>query len=207
MRVTISALVKQIETYMKYPESIAVFCGASNHVAETHLEIGQELGKEFADHNIRLVYGGGDCGVMGAIANSVMDHGGAVTGVFPKTLADLEDEHEGLTESIVVDTMHQRKEIMYKRSKAFIILPGGFGTMDEMFEIITWKQLRLHNKPIIVFNHNGYWNHLIALMDNIIAKNFAKKEVSTFYQVVDDMPSLMEAIEVSDYSDDRAELL
>lgn len=192
---------------MKFPKSAAVFCGASNDVAQTHLDIGKELGEEFAKHNIRLVYGGGDCGVMGAIANSTMSNGGEVTGVFPHTLKNIENEHENLTEIIMVDTMHQRKEIMYKRSNAFIILPGGFGTMDEMFEIICWKQLKLHNKPIIVFNHNGYWNHLVALMDNIIAKGFAKKEVHTFYEVVDDMPSLMEALEVSDYSDDRAELV
>ena len=192
---------------MKYPESIAVFCGASNDVAETHLEIGKELGKEFAQNDIRLVYGGGDCGVMGAIANATMADGGKVTGVFPHSLKDLESEHESLTEIIMVDTMHQRKEIMYQRSKAFIILPGGFGTMDEMFEIICWKQLKLHNKPIIIFNHHGYWNHLIALMENIVAKGFAAQEVASFYKVVDDMPSLMEALEVSDYSDDRAELL
>ncbi len=192
---------------MKYPESIAVFCGASNDVAETHLELGKELGKEFAKNDIRLVYGGGDCGVMGAIANATMGEGGKVTGVFPHSLKNIENEHESLTEIIMVDTMHQRKEIMYQRSKAFIILPGGFGTMDEMFEIICWKQLKLHNKPIIIFNNNGYWNHLIALMENIIAKGFAKDEVATFYKVVDDLPSLMEALEVSDYSDDRAELL
>jgi len=190
-----------------YPESVAVFCGASNDVAETHLNLGKKLGEEFAKHNIRLIYGGGDCGVMGAIANSVMKNDGKVTGVFPYTLKNIENEHENLTEIIMVDTMHQRKEIMYKRSKAFIILPGGFGTMDEMFEIITWKQLKLHNKPIIIFNHHGYWNHLVALMDNIIAKRFAKSEVATYYKVVDDLPSLMEALEVSDYSDDRADLV
>ncbi len=192
---------------MKFPESAAVFCGASNDVAQTHLELGAELGEEFAKHNIRLVYGGGDCGVMGAIANGTMNNGGKVTGVFPHSLKNLENEHENLTEIIMVDTMHQRKEIMYQRSNAFIILPGGFGTMDEMFEIICWKQLKLHNKPIIIMNHNGYWNHLISLMENIIAKGFAKDEVAKFYKVVDDMPSLMEALEVSDYSDDRAELV
>lgn len=192
---------------MKFPESVAVFCGASNDVAETHLDAGKALGEEFAKHDIRLVYGGGDCGVMGAIANATLKNGGKVTGVFPHSLKDIENEHASLTEIIMVDTMHQRKEIMYQRSNAFIILPGGFGTMDEMFEIITWKQLKLHNKPIIIFNHNGYWSHLIALMDNIIAKGFAKDEVATFFMVVDDMPSLVEALEVSDYSDDRAELL
>ncbi len=192
---------------MKFPQSAAVFCGASNDVAQTHLNIGKQLGEKFAEHDIRLVYGGGDCGVMGAIANATMAKGGKVSGVFPHSLKNIENEHESLTEIIMVDTMHQRKEIMYQLSNAFIILPGGFGTMDEMFEIICWKQLKLHSKPIIIFNHNGYWNHLIALMENIIAKGFAKQEVSSFYKVVDDMPSLMEALEVSDYSDNRADLL
>lgn len=191
---------------MPYPKSVAVFCGASNHVPQTHLDLGAELGKRFAENDIRLVYGGGDCGIMGAIANAVMAEKGAVTGVFPHSLKNIENEHESLTEIIMVDTMHQRKEIMYQRSQAFVILPGGFGTMDEMFEILTWKQLLLHNKPIIVLNHKGYWGNLVALMDNIIAKGFAKKEVATYYEVVDDLESLMEALEVSDYSDDRAEL-
>ena len=192
---------------MKYPKSAAVFCGASNNVSETHLEAGKQLGEEFAKHGIRLIYGGGGCGVMGAIANAVMDNNGKVTGVFPETLKDMEQANNNISESIFVDTMHERKELMYKRSNAIIILPGGFGTMDEMFEIICWKQLKLHNKPIIIFNNNGYWNHLIALMDNMIAKGFAKKEVHGFYEVVDDIPSLMEALEVSDYSDERAGLL
>jgi uncharacterized protein (TIGR00730 family) len=179
---------------MHYPKAVCVFCGASNDAPKIHIDLGKELGKEMAAHNIRLVYGGGDCGIMGAVANSVMANGGKVTGVFPESLKNIENEHQSLTEIVMVETMHQRKEIMYQRSQAFVILPGGFGTMDEMFEIITWKQLLLHDKPIIIVNNAGYWDHLIALMHNIIEQGFAKNEVRDFFRVVPDVPGLMKEL-------------
>jgi uncharacterized protein (TIGR00730 family) len=181
---------------MAYPKAVCVFCGASNDAPKVHLDLGRVFGKKMAEEGIRLVYGGGDCGIMGAVANAVMANGGKVTGVFPESLRDIENEHQSLTEIVIVDTMHQRKELMYQRSNAFVVLPGGFGTMDEMFEIITWRQLRLHDKPIIIMNNEGYWNNLVALMNEIIAKGFAHKEVATYFQVVDDLESLMEALEV-----------
>jgi uncharacterized protein (TIGR00730 family) len=173
-------------------KAICVFCGAQNAVPKEHLEIGKEFGKRLAQADKRLVYGGGDCGVMGSVANATMAAGGAVTGVFPRSLHNIEKEHDGLTEIIVVDTMHERKQIMYQRSDAFIIFPGGFGTMDEMFEILTWKQLRLHDKPVIIFNHLGYWDHLIALMDNIITTGFARPETREIYTVVHEFDELLE---------------
>jgi uncharacterized protein (TIGR00730 family) len=182
---------------MAYPKAVCVFCGASNDAPKVHLDLGRDFGKRMAEKGMRLVYGGGDCGIMGAVANSVMANGGKVTGVFPESLRDIENEHQSLTEIVMVETMHQRKELMYQRSDAFVVLPGGFGTMDEMFEIITWRQLRLHDKPIIIMNNEGYWSHLVALMSEIIAKGFAHKEVASYYQVVDDMESLMEALEVA----------
>lgn len=171
-------------------KSICVFCGAQDAVPAEHLDIGSQLGKDLALNDKRLVYGGGDCGVMGRIANATMDNGGEVTGVFPRSLRDIEAEHRGITETIVVDTMHERKQIMYERSEAFIILPGGFGTMDEMFEILTWRQLKLHEKPIIIFNHKGYWNHLVALMDNIVSNGFAREVNRGYYQVVENYDEL-----------------
>jgi uncharacterized protein (TIGR00730 family) len=182
---------------MAYPKAVCVFCGASNDAPKIHLDLGRDVGKKMAENNIRLVYGGGDCGIMGTVANSVMANGGKVTGVFPESLKNIENEHQSLTEIVMVETMHQRKELMYQRSGAFVVLPGGFGTMDEMFEIITWRQLKLHDKPIIIFNHEGYWDNLVALMGEIIAKGFAHKEVATYYHVVDDIESLMEALEVA----------
>lgn len=180
---------------MAYPKAVCVFCGASNDAPKTHLELGKNLGKTMAENHIRLVYGGGDCGIMGSVANAVMAHKGKVTGVFPESLKNIENEHQSLSEIIMVETMHQRKELMYQRSHAFVVLPGGFGTMDEMFEILTWKQLLMHEKPIIIVNHEGYWDHLVALMDNIIKEGFAAESMRENYSVVSDVDGLMKRLE------------
>ncbi len=174
-------------------EAICVFCGAQDAVPDHHLELGTQLGREIARAEKTLVYGGGDCGVMGAVANATMEEDGFVTGVFPRSLRNIENEHTSLSEIIIVDTMHERKQIMYQRSDVFVILPGGFGTMDEMFEILTWKQLRLHDKPVIIFNHDGYWDHLIALMDNIITNGFARPQTRELYEVITDYDMLLQA--------------
>ncbi len=173
---------------------VCVFCGAQNAVPEEHLQIGRDVGKMLAENGKRLVYGGGDCGLMGAVANGVMEHGGKVTGVFPENLREFEEEHLGLTEIIIVDSMHTRKNLMYKKSDVFVILPGGFGTLDEMFEILTWKQINLHSKPVIIFNYLGYWEHLVQLMDNIIDHGFAKPETRALYSVVNTLEELSEAL-------------
>ena len=181
---------------MPYPSAVCVFCGAQNKVPQTHLDAGPRFGYWLAGQGITFVYGGGDCGIMGAVANGVLAEKGRVTGVFPESLKEIENEHQNLTEIIMVETMHQRKEIMYQRSDVFIIFPGGFGTMDEFFEILTWKQLNLHDKPIIIFNHKGYWDDLVHLMENIIATGFAQPSSAALYQVVDKLESLQEALEV-----------
>ena len=175
-------------------KSVCVFCGASNSVDKKFLDIGAEVGKLLAARDITLVYGGGDCGVMGAVANSTMKHGGYAIGVFPRSLRNIENEHQSLTEITIVDTMHERKQNMFERSDAFIVFPGGFGTMDEMFEILTWKQLMLHNKPVVIFNYQGYWDPLIALMKNIIEQQFAKAEVATYYHVVDKLEDIINVL-------------
>jgi uncharacterized protein (TIGR00730 family) len=175
-------------------KSICVFCGASNSVAKTFLEAGAQFGEMLAKRGITLVYGGGDCGVMGAVANSTMKSQGHVTGVFPRSLRNIENEHQSLTEIIIVDTMHERKMNMFQLSDAFVVFPGGFGTMDEMFEILTWKQLLLHDKPVVIYNHNNYWDPLIALMKNIIEQQFAKPEVATYYHVVDELEQIFDVL-------------
>ena len=176
-------------------KSVCVFCGASNNIPKKYFDIGEQFGKILAQRGITLVYGGGDCGVMGAVANSTMKAGGHVTGVFPVSLRNIENEHQNLTEIIIVNTMHERKQNMFERSDAFIVFPGGFGTMDEMFEILTWKQLLLHNKPVVIFNYEGYWDPLIALMKNIIETGFAKTEVATYYHVVTKIEDILDIIE------------
>ena len=175
-------------------KSVCVFCGASNSVPKKYLDIGTTFGAILAKKDITLVYGGGDCGVMGAIANASLKSGGHVTGVFPVSLRNIENEHQSLSEIIIVNTMHERKQCMFDRTDAFVVFPGGFGTMDEMFEILTWKQLKLHHKPIVIFNYENYWDPLIALMDNIIENKFAKPETAGYYAVVDRVEAILEVL-------------
>lgn len=179
---------------MSKQKSVCVFCGASNAIDSKYMQAGEAFGKQLVDNRLSLVYGGGDCGVMGAVANSVMEHKGHVTGVFPVSLRNLEREHKTLSEIIIVNTMHERKQLMFERSDAFVIFPGGFGTMDEMFEIITWKQLQLHQKPVIIYNQDGYWSPLVALMSNIIDNKFARPETYDFYKVVNTLDEIIPAL-------------
>jgi uncharacterized protein (TIGR00730 family) len=174
---------------------ICVFCGAQNAVPLHHLEAGKLFGLEMAKRSLGLVYGGGDCGIMGAAANAVLEGGGWVTGVFPEHLRSIEEEHKHLSETVIVENMHSRKEIMYKRADMFVIFPGGFGTLDETFEILTWKQIGLHNKPIIIFNHDGYWDHLVKLFDNIIDSGFATQPTRSIYEVINTMDELLKRVE------------
>jgi uncharacterized protein (TIGR00730 family) len=179
------------DTIKKY---IAVFCGAQNAVPPEHLQAGRDFGALMAKHQLGLVYGGGDCGLMGAVANAVLEHGGWVTGVFPEHLREMEQEHKHLSETLIVEDMHSRKQLMYKRADIFVIFPGGFGTLDETFEILTWRQIGLHTKPVIIFNHQGYWNHLVALFDNIINTGFATAPTRDMYEVIDSMDALVERV-------------
>lgn len=164
--------------------AICVFCGAQNAVPQEHLDMAFQLGQDMANANKQLVYGGGDCGLMGAVANGVLQGGGQAIGVFPRSLGRIEVEHKGLTKMHMVDSMHERKQIMYDHADTFVILPGGFGTLDEMFEVITWRQIKIHEKHVIIYNHLGYWDHLITLMENIIESGFAKPVNREFYTVV-----------------------
>jgi len=179
---------------MKNTKSVCVFCGASNAIPKKFLDIGASFGQILAQRGITLVYGGGDCGVMGAVANATMKDGGHVTGVFPVSLRNIENEHQSLSEIIIVDTMHERKMCMFERSDAFIVFPGGFGTMDEMFEILTWKILLLHEKPVVIFNYQGYWDPLIALMKNIIETGFAAPVTATYYHVVTELEQILDVL-------------
>ena len=179
---------------MTDPKMICVFCGAQEAVAEDFKEAGRTFGKMLAARDIAMIYGGGDCGIMGAVANSSLKNGGKVVGVFPMALKNIENEHGSLSEIVIVDGMHERKKIMFDRCDAIVVLPGGFGTMDEMFEVITWRQIRLHDKPIVIFNYNGYWDHLVTLMENIIISGFARPETRGYYKVVTTFEGIFEAV-------------
>ncbi len=162
----------------------------------------ERLGVLLAGQGIRLVYGGGRIGLMGVVADAVMRAGGAVTGVIPDFLMKLEVGNNGVTDLVVVDSMHERKSRMFELADGFVVLPGGLGTLDETFEIVTWKQLRQHSKPIVVLNVNGYWTPFADLVRAIVAGGFAHPAIADLFSLVeradDVIPALRAAPEVSE---------
>jgi uncharacterized protein (TIGR00730 family) len=153
-------------------KKVCVYCGSSAKVDDIFFQTAERLGVLLAENGYELVYGGGRIGLMGTVASAVMSNGGKVTGIIPTHLADKEVAHSGLSELYVVGTMHERKKMMVDRSDAFIVMPGGLGTLDEFFEIMTWWQLGLHDMPILIVNVGGYWNKLMELIDSIVAHKF-----------------------------------
>jgi uncharacterized protein (TIGR00730 family) len=179
---------------MEHIRSLCVYCGSSDRGPAAHRDAARTFGLELAQQGVRLVYGGGRVGVMGALADAVLDGGGRVTGIIPDFLMRHEVGHQGVTQLEVVATMHERKARMAELSDGFVVLPGGLGTLEELFEIVTWKQLGLHTKPIIVVNSAGYWDGLRATLDGIVAAGYARPEnaeLAVFVdQVADIFPTL-----------------
>lgn len=178
-------------------QSLAVFCGSrsgQNPIFESHAA---ELGKLIAILNLKLVYGGGKKGLMGILADSVLQHGGKVMGVMPKVLIEWEQQHEGLQELAVVPDMHTRKKMMYDMSDAAIVLPGGFGTLDELFEMITWNQLKIHDKKIYILNSGGYYNHLIHHLSNMEKEGFLYEAVNERIQICENPKALFNRLDLS----------
>ena len=159
---------------MKELASIAVYCGSSNGVDPTHVECARNFGALLARESIALVYGGGNVGLMGAVADGALSTGGEVHGVITEALRVKELAHLELTSLIVVDTMHERKAAMADRADAFVALPGGFGTFDELFEVITWTQLGIHEKPCGMLNHRGFFDDLVTFIDKTTTAGFIK---------------------------------
>ncbi len=143
---------------------------------------------------MRLIYGGGHVGLMGATADAVLAAGGEVIGVIPKHLQNWEVGHHGLTELHVVDSMHSRKQMMFELADAFVALPGGIGTLDETFEIISWRQLRLHDKPLIILDDGGYWQPLTALLKAVVADGFADPGIAEFYTLATDVDQVFDCL-------------
>lgn len=142
--------------------SLAVFCGSKNGTDGSYIQHAQKLGEIMADHSIKMIYGGGSSGLMGVVADAVMENNGRVTGIIPHVLVEWERQHHNITELIVSDNMHERKKKMYELCDAAVILPGGFGTLDELFEMLTWNQLSIHDKEIFILNSGGFYDHLLA---------------------------------------------
>ena len=179
---------------MAVAKRLCVYCGSSVGVDRTHHSAAARLGTQFAEAGIELVYGGGRVGLMGLVADAALAAGGRVTGVIPAHLHDREVGHVGLHEMIVVGSMHERKQRMFELSDGFVVLPGGLGTLDETIEIITWKQLGLHDKPIIIVNLGGYWTPLKGLIEHTIAGGFTAAEtldlVRFIARIEDVLPTL-----------------
>ena len=157
--------------------NICVFCGSRSGNREIYTQQARELGYFMAANGHGLVYGGGKVGIMGTIADAVLEKGGKVYGMIPKSLKDLEVAHEGVTELMVVGSMHERKKLMYDYSDAFIALPGGFGTLDEFCEILTWSQLGYHDKPIAFLNTEGYFDALLQHFQYSVDEGFVPQEL------------------------------
>ena len=153
-------------------ESVAVFCASKNGINPIYLQHAFEVGKLISALDLKLIYGGGNVGLMGSLASGALQNGGKIIGVIPKVLVDWERQHEGLTELVVVPDMHSRKKMMYDLCDAAIILPGGFGTLDELFEMLTWNTLKIHNKKIFIVNSNGFYTHLIEHMRFMFREDF-----------------------------------
>lgn len=151
---------------------LTVFCGSKSGANGLYCEHARQLGEILARQNITLVYGGGNKGMMAAIANSVLDNGGRVIGIMPKILAGIEHSHTSLTEMFEVEDMHERKKMLYEKCDAALILPGGYGTMDEFFEMLTWNQLNIHDKKLYIVNTAGFYNNLIAFLETMEDEGF-----------------------------------
>lgn len=173
---------------------LCVYCGASEKVDQEYLRNAEDLGKLIAENNFNLVYGGGRYGLMGRVANAVLLNGGIVVGITTSLLDESEGKPLGLHEFHVVETMHDRKMKMFKKADAFIIMPGGYGTLDEFFEILTWKKLGIHNKPMIIANLNNYWDPLVDLLNHIMTTEFSAKQYASLVDVASSLEEVMKIV-------------
>jgi uncharacterized protein (TIGR00730 family) len=179
---------------VQQPARLCVYCGSSEGADPRYREAARELGAGLAARGIELVYGGGRNGLMGVVADAVLAGGGRVTGVIPVHLEHREAAHRGLSELVVVADMHQRKRVMAERADAFAALPGGIGTLDETIEILSWRQLGLHEKPLFVVDIAGYWAPLAELFAHIAAARFAAPFVPALVSFIPDVAALFAAL-------------
>ncbi len=173
---------------------MAVFCGSRPGVNELYVQHAKELGMLMAENSISLIYGGGSKGLMGAIADAVMDNGGKVIGVIPEILVQWEAQHKGITELHVVADMHSRKKMMYELCDAAIILPGGYGTLDELFELLTWNTLQIHSKKIILLNSAGYYEHLFNHIRQMTTEEFLYEDWHERISIVDEPSAIFSKV-------------
>ena len=176
-------------------KSICVYCSAVSGVPEPYKKTAGEIGAALAVRKLKLIFGGGRMGLMGVVADAALAAGGEVVGVMPKALRSREIQHTGVTQLHVVPDMHTRKSMMIELADAFIVLPGGLGTLDEALEALTWKRLRLHQKPIIIFNQDGFWDPLLVLFHHLHDKGLAHPGDLELYSVVGSIDELTKEID------------
>lgn len=175
-------------------ENVCVYCGSSTGSEPGFVVSADQFGRILARENVGLVYGGGGIGLMGVIARAAMENGGRVTGIIPEFLIKREMRFDDVSELVVTQSMHERKQLMFERADAFVVLPGGIGTLEEAVEMLTWAQLGRHNMPIIIANLNGFWDPLIELFDHIIKADFARSNIRGIYAVVDKVEDILPRI-------------
>lgn len=190
-------------------QSLCVYCGSKAGNDPDFAHIAVDFGRILANHQITLVYGGGAVGLMGLMARSTLSSGGTAIGIIPEHLDQMEITQPGLTELHIVQSMHLRKQLMFEKSDAFIALPGSIGTIDELIEIITWRQLGLHDKPVIIVNLKNYWGPFITLIDHVIAQGFATMATRRLFDVVTSIDDVIPLVSCSDSPriPDRSELI
>ncbi len=179
---------------MPMARALSSICGARAGTNPAHTLAARAMGQAIADQGWRLVYGAGDVGLMGEVARSAQSSGAPTFGVIPTHLMSAERGKRDLSQLVITEDMHERKKVMFMNSDAVVVLPGGAGSLDEFFEVLTWAQIGLHRKPIFLLNTAGYWNPLIALIDHIIAEGFADASVKAYFTAIPDVPALTEAL-------------
>ena len=187
-------LIQQLYIHLHMKKYLTVYCGSSSGSNPIYIEKAKELGSLMVQHNYHLIYGAGNVGLMGIIADEVLRLGGEVIGVIPQHLVDKEVAHQELTELVVTETMHQRKAIMAERTDGFIAMPGGFGTLEEIVEVMTWTQLGLHQKPIAFYNVNEYYSRLFEFFHHMIDEKFLKPKHVDQLIFEDDLRKLFQQI-------------
>ena len=175
-------------------QSLVIFCGSKFGNNALYQQHATQLGSLLATNNITIIYGGGKNGLMGCVANSAIEKGGKVRGVIPKILVEWETQNNDITELLVVEDMHQRKRMLYELCDAAIILPGGFGTLDELFEILTWNQLAIHDKKIFILNSGGFYQHLLQHLQQLTHEGFLYGNLADKFIVIDEPEDMLDHI-------------
>ena len=176
-------------------QSVAVFCGSKNGANSQYVKDAETLGIGLGKRQIQVIYGGGSAGLMGSVADAVLSQGGTVVGIIPRLLVEWEVAHRGLTELIVCDDMHRRKEMIYSRCDEVIVLPGGFGTLDELFEVLTWNQLTIHDKQILILNTNGFYNNLVQHLELLKKEGFLYEGAYEKLHILPDPESILQRLD------------